>query len=191
MAALAITKSRRVTEWNTPVGEENHMRKVILLLLLASHAPALSAQELKNARPCGDSENISAEFREIAGEAFDIVGSLQEAELKGKVFYEPVLQKAEVAVRKATRKAISPDEQSLARCLESYKNAIDVYRSATEFQNIPEAPKNPEFLNALKKGQEEHKEEIHQALAARGGSGFFRMAEPITKIVAIPLGPEC
>jgi DNA-binding transcriptional ArsR family regulator len=28
-------------------------------------------------------------------------------------------------------------------------------------------------------------------LAARGGSGFFRMAEPITKIVAIPLGPEC
>jgi hypothetical protein len=28
-------------------------------------------------------------------------------------------------------------------------------------------------------------------LAARGGSGFFRMAEPIAEIAAIPLGPEC
>ena len=28
-------------------------------------------------------------------------------------------------------------------------------------------------------------------LAARGGNGCFRMAEPIAKIAAIPLGPAC
>jgi hypothetical protein len=140
------------------------MRKAFLLLLFAGYVPASSAQELKNVPHCGDPQNISTEFREIAGETFDIVGSLQEVELKGKIFYEPVLQNAEVAVRKATRKAITTDEQRLARCLESYKNIIDVYRSTIEFQSIPNAPKNPEFLNAMQKGQEEHKEGIHQAL---------------------------
>ena len=40
----------------------------------------------------------------------------------------------------------------------------------------------------------EHLDAGHTYLAARGGSGFFRMAKPITKIATIatiPRGPEC
>ena len=49
-------------------------------------------------------KNISIEFNEIAGQALDAVESLEAAQLKGKLFYEPIFENADLAVRKAKRK---------------------------------------------------------------------------------------
>ena len=75
---------------------------------------------------------ISDEFREVAGDAFDKVQALQAAQLKGKLFYKPILQEANLSVVKAHRKASNEAEKGLAYRIENLELEIEIYRVQTE-----------------------------------------------------------
>jgi hypothetical protein len=79
---------------------------------------------------------ISDEFREVAGDAFDKLLALQAAELKGKLFYEPILHEAELAVIKTNRKASNDDEKLLANRIQALQLDIVSYRLDTEWFNL-------------------------------------------------------
>ena len=72
--------------------------------------------------------DISDEFREIAGDAFDSIQGMNAAKLKGLLFYEPALHDAERAISKAERKASRPDEKTLALKINVFKEGIEDYR---------------------------------------------------------------
>jgi hypothetical protein len=88
-----------------------------------------------SSNPCGDSKHISREFREVAGDAFDEVLSLETAELKGQSYFEPILHEAELAAAKAKRKANNKDEDALAGCLNTLKQYAQIYRGSTKAWN--------------------------------------------------------
>lgn len=85
--------------------------------------------------PGGDPKHISHEFREVAGDTFDEVTSLETAELKGPMFFEPILHEAELAVTKAERKAGNKDEEKLAACLMNVKGFAETYRGLIQYFN--------------------------------------------------------
>lgn len=80
--------------------------------------------------------DISDEFREIAGDAFDTVQALNESKRKGLLFYEPALHEAELAIAKANRKANKPDEKNLADFLDVLKFDIVLYRNELELRDL-------------------------------------------------------
>jgi hypothetical protein len=75
---------------------------------------------------------ISDEFREVAGNAFDKVQALQAAQLKGKLLYKPVLHEADLSVIRTHRKASNEAEKGLAYRIENLKLEIEIYRAETE-----------------------------------------------------------
>ena len=75
---------------------------------------------------------ISDEFREIAGDAFDKVQALQGAKLKGTLFYKPILHEADLSVVKTHRKANNEAEKGLAYRIENLKLEIEISRAETE-----------------------------------------------------------
>src|ERR1700730_4708952 len=81
--------------------------------------------------------DISSEFRELAGDTFDKVLALNDAKLKGTLFFEPALHEVELAIHKAERKANAekPDEKYLAQTLETIKLNIVGYRIFTSGYN--------------------------------------------------------
>lgn len=81
--------------------------------------------------PVNNSQNqISDEFREVAGDAFDKVMALQSVELEGKLFYEPVRHEAELAVNKAIRKESNLAESRLASQILALEMDSELYRGA-------------------------------------------------------------
>jgi hypothetical protein len=79
--------------------------------------------------------DLSTEFREVAGDAFDAILSLNDARLRGQLFYEPAMHEAEFVVHKTNRKAVSEDEKHMAMLLETLTFQIDVYRTFTQLHN--------------------------------------------------------
>jgi hypothetical protein len=80
--------------------------------------------------------DFSNEFREAAGDAFDTVMALNDAKLKGLLFYEPILHEAELAIHKIDRKAVTEDEKGLANEIGSLKIETVLYRLYTENYNM-------------------------------------------------------
>ncbi len=89
---------------------------------------------------------LSSAFREVAGDAFDRLQTLEESELKGKIFFEAANQNASTTLFKAQRYASSPDEVKFTEILVKYRDITTLYRSTMEFSNalrsLPEDPKD-------------------------------------------------
>jgi len=102
---------------NPVLGQSNHV-------LIPGPDPA---PEQTNKQPI----QISDEFREVAGNAFDKVQALQAAKLKGKLRYKPVLHEADLSVIKTHRKAGNEVEKGLAYRIENLKLEIEIYRAET------------------------------------------------------------
>jgi len=138
--------------------------KLILAFVIAS---GLYAQQTeKPPLSCGDPTKISAEFRDIAGDAYDKVESLKVAELKGKLFFDPILQQSDLAVRKAERKATNSDEKHVAACLASFKVTIELYRVESESWNagVTTASEARQRLREYEQSQKLLSEAIRQTL---------------------------
>jgi hypothetical protein len=84
---------------------------------------------------------LSQNFRDVAGDAFDKLESLESIELEGKIYYQPANKEAGLAVLKAKRIASSEDEVNLSYQISFYYSAIDNYRLDAELVDL--AIKNP------------------------------------------------
>src|ERR1700676_169799 len=122
------------------IGEPMKITIALLLLLFTVPKPVLG---LANPGPIQGPDpapkritmqpiQISDEFREVAGNAFDKVQALQAAKLKGQLRYKPVLHEADLSVIKAHRKASNEAEKGLAYRIENLKLEIEIYRVETE-----------------------------------------------------------
>ncbi len=174
IALLLLTFSTRVL-----AQDESSDRAIVLAyeVALVKRGEAV----FSGPKPCGDASHISHEFRDTAGDTFDEVLSLEAAELKGQLFYEPILRDAERAVLKAKRKAANKDEESLAECLSDVETYATAYRSATEMWNLDKKlfnmthakkykrhlDENEEFLRALKAIQVKADDAIQALLKQR------------------------
>jgi hypothetical protein len=153
------------------------MKTALLLLLFLSasaHANSNSGLQPKKPTGCGDRNQISNEFREVAGNAFDKVQAMQWAELNRQFYYETILTEAEFAVIDAHRKATNPDENNLYNCINDLKIASVKYRSDTEKVNVCRiltlgppvcfTTETSESLNESKEHQKDISEAIRESL---------------------------
>lgn len=107
-------------------------------------------------------KNLSATFRDAAGDAFDRIQSLESNVLKGEIFYQPASQEAGRAVLKAQRIASNPDEENLSSILNTYHFLIEVYRSDVLLGSTSKAAES-----ASKEGQQQTRATIGACLNAR------------------------
>jgi hypothetical protein len=127
-----------------------HMKKNIILLLTFVAMTSVGCEHpsndevrvvqaqpvtlMKTYRDCS-LENLSESFRQVAGDTFDRLQSLESNELEGKIFYQPAEQEAERAVLKTQRIASRPDEIKLAELMSTYLLNTDLYRHTTILVN--------------------------------------------------------
>jgi hypothetical protein len=141
------------------------------LLLLGVIFVFIGVGEFRFVHPAKSKEKpappqISDEFREVAGDAFDKVLALQAAELKGDLFYEPVLHEADLAIIKTKRKAGNDEERNLLVQISALEFSIEVYRSNTEL--FPLCHEHPDVCNPkqtiadLQAGKRKQKEGIEE-----------------------------
>jgi PEGA domain len=114
--------------------------------------------------------------------------------LKGGIFYEPILEKSNLAVKKATRKAANTEEEKLAICLDRYSQFTQLYRVETQTLNSKQRMNSElkmtldvqterEHIAAIESAQQRFDEQIR-----RLASGPSRYAPQSASKAAAPTG---